>query len=83
MINKVDFIKFYAKHNEISKTQSRGEVERFLDTIVEATAVEGGVTFPGYFKTDVVTVPARERMNPSTGTKMKPCIRMQNSIEGE
>lgn len=71
MINKTEFVAYYAENNEISRAQSKREIDRFLDTLVKATADEGGVNLIGYLKTEVVDVAARDRVNPQNGKKIK------------
>lgn len=69
MINKAEFVAYYADKNEISKTQAKAEIDRFTETFTSATADENGVNLTGYFKTEIVDIPKRERINPSTGKK--------------
>ena len=93
MINKTEFIAYYADKNNISKTQSKIEIDRFTETFADATAVNGGVNLIGYFKTEIADVPKRERMNPSTGkkfvapahkvVKLKAGAKIKNCLEGE
>lgn len=66
MINTNEFINRYAEINEISKKQSKEEIERFISVFKELT-FEGGVDIRGFIKTEVVDVPAKKGRNPKTG----------------
>ena len=66
MINTNEFINKYAEINEISKKQSKEEIERFISVFKELT-FEGGVDIRGFIKTEVVDVPAKKGRNPKTG----------------
>ena len=66
MINTNEFINKYAEINEISKKQSKEEIERFISAFKELT-FEGGVDIRGFIKSEVVDVPAKKGRNPKTG----------------
>lgn len=66
MINTNEFINKYAEINEISKKQSKEEIERFISVFKELT-FEGGVDIRGFIKSEVVNVPAKKGRNPKTG----------------
>lgn len=66
MINTNEFINKYAEINEISKKQSKEEIERFISVFKELT-FEGGVDIRGFIKSEVVDVPAKKGRNPKTG----------------
>ena len=93
MINKTEFVAYYADKNEISKAQSKAEIDRFTETFADATAVNGGVCINGYFKSEIIDVPKRERVNPSTGkkfiapahkvVKVKGGAKIKNCLESE
>lgn len=69
MINTNEFINRYAEINEISKKQSKEEIERFISVFKELT-FEGGVDIRGFIKTEVVDVPAKKGRNPKDGTEI-------------
>lgn len=66
MLNTNEFINKYAEINEISKKQSKEEIERFISAFKELT-FEGGVDIRGFIKSEVVDVPAKKGRNPKTG----------------
>ena len=70
MITKRQFIAYYADRNDMSRAKSKIEVERFLDTFVDATLTEGGINFIGVMRSEIINVPERERMNPATREKI-------------
>lgn len=69
MINTNEFINKYAEINEISKKQSKEEIERFISAFKELT-FEGGVDIRGFIKSEVVDVPAKKGRNPKDGTEI-------------
>lgn len=69
MINTNEFINKYAEINEISKKQSKEEIERFISVFKELT-FEGGVDIRGFIKSEVVDVPAKKGRNPKDGTEI-------------
>ena len=66
MLNISEFINKYAEINEITKKQSKEEIERFVSTF-KALTVEGGIDIRGFIKSEVVNVPAKKGRNPKTG----------------
>lgn len=67
MINTNEFINKYAEINEISKKQSKEEIERFISAFKELT-FEGGIDIRGFLKSEVVDVPAKKCRNPKDGS---------------
>ena len=66
MLNISEFINKYAEINEITKKQSKEEIERFVSTFKMLT-FEGGIDIRGFIKSEVVNVPAKKGRNPKTG----------------
>lgn len=66
MLNISEFINKYAEINEITKKQSKEEIERFVSTFKTLT-FEGGIDLRGFMKSEVVDVPAKKGRNPKTG----------------
>ena len=66
MLNISEFINKYAEINEITKKQSKEEIERFVSTF-KALTFEGGIDIRGFIKSEVVNVPAKKGRNPKTG----------------
>ena len=69
MLNISEFINKYAEINEITKKQSKEEIERFVSTFKTLT-FEGGVDLRGFIKSEVVNVPAKKGRNPKDGTEI-------------
>ena len=69
MLNISEFINKYAEINEITKKQSKEEIERFVSTFKTLT-FEGGVDLRGFMKSEVVDVPAKKCRNPKTGAEI-------------
>ena len=69
MLNISEFINKYAEINEITKKQSKEEIERFVSTF-KALTFEGGVDLRGFMKSEVVNVPAKKGRNPKDGTEI-------------
>ena len=69
MLNISEFINKYAEINEITKKQSKEEIERFVSTFKTLT-FEGGVDIRGFMKSEVVDVPAKKARNPKDGTEI-------------
>ena len=69
MLNISEFINKYAEINEITKKQSKEEIERFVSTFKTLT-FEGGVDLRGFIKSEVVDVPAKKGRNPKDGTEI-------------
>ena len=69
MLNISEFINKYAEINEITKKQSKEEIERFVSTFKTLT-FEGGVDLRGFMKSEVVNVPAKKCRNPKTGAEI-------------
>lgn len=69
MLNISEFINKYAEINEITKKQSKEEIERFVATFKTLT-FEGGVDLRGFIKSEVVDVPAKKCRNPKTGAEI-------------
>ena len=69
MLNISEFINKYAEINEITKKQSKEEIERFVATFKTLT-FEGGVDLRGFIKSEVVNVPAKKGRNPKDGTEI-------------
>ena len=69
MLNISEFINKYAEINEITKKQSKEEIERFVSTFKTLT-FEGGVDLRGFMKSEVVDVPAKKGRNPKDGTEI-------------
>lgn len=69
MLTLTTFIDEYAKKNEITKRQSREEIERFVDTFKQLTYECGGITIIGFIKSEVKEQSAREYINPKTREK--------------
>ena len=69
MLNISEFINKYAEINEITKKQSKEEIERFVSTF-KALTFEGGIDIRGFIKSEVVNVPAKEGRNPKDGTEI-------------
>ena len=67
MLNISEFINKYAEINEITKKQSKEEIERFVSTFKTLT-FEGGVDLRGFMKSEVVDVPAKKCRNPKDGS---------------
>ena len=67
MLNISEFINKYAEINEITKKQSKEEIERFVSTFKTLT-FEGGVDLRGFIKSEVVDVPAKKCRNPKDGS---------------
>ena len=67
MLNISEFINKYAEINEITKKQSKEEIERFVATFKTLT-FEGGVDLRGFMKSEVVDVPAKKCRNPKDGS---------------
>ena len=67
MINISEFINKYAEINEITKKQSKEEIERFVSTF-KALTFEGGIDIRGFIKSEVVNVPAKKCRNPKDGS---------------
>lgn len=67
MINTTGYIEKYAEINEISKKQSKEEIERFISTFKTLT-FEGGIDIRGFIKSEVVDVPAKKCRNPKDGS---------------
>ena len=67
MLNISEFINKYAEINEITKKQSKEEIERFVSTFKTLT-FEGGVDLRGFIKSEVVDVPAKKARNPKDGS---------------
>lgn len=66
MLTLTTFIDEYAKKNEITKRQSREEIERFVDTFKQLTYEFGGINILGFMKSEVITSPAKTVKNPKT-----------------
>lgn len=66
MITLKSFIDTYAEMNNITKKQSREEIERFIETYKTATIENGGINLVGFAKSEVVTIPSRTVKNPKT-----------------
>ena len=69
MLNISEFINKYAEINEITKKQSKEEIERFVSTFKTLT-FEGGIDLRGFIKSEVVNVPAKKGRNPKDGTEI-------------
>ena len=69
MLNISEFINKYAEINEITKKQSKEEIERFVSTF-KALTFEGGIDIRGFIKSEVVNVPAKKGRNPKDGTEI-------------
>ena len=67
MLNISEFINKYAEINEITKKQSKEEIERFVSTFKTLT-FEGGIDLRGFMKSEVVDVPAKKCRNPKDGS---------------
>ena len=67
MLNISEFINKYAEINEITKKQSKEEIERFVSTF-KALTFEGGIDLRGFIKSEVVDVPAKKCRNPKDGS---------------
>ena len=67
MLNISEFINKYAEINEITKKQSKEEIERFVSTFNILT-FEGGSDLRGFIKSEVVNVPAKKCRNPKDGS---------------
>lgn len=67
MINTTGYIEKYAEINDISKKQSKEEIERFISTY-KALTYEGGIDIRGFLKSEVVDVPAKKCRNPKDGS---------------
>ncbi len=71
MIGFNEFIEYWAKTNNVPKTQARKDIETFIDTYKKATYESGGVTIRGFMQSEVVDVPEKEARNPQTGKPVK------------
>ena len=69
MLNISEFINKYAEINEITKKQSKEEIERFVSTF-KALTFEGGIDIRGFIKSEVVNIPAKKGRNPKDGTEI-------------
>ena len=69
MLNISEFINKYAEINEITKKQSKEEIERFVSTFKTLT-FEGGIDLRGFIKSEVVNIPAKKGRNPKDGTEI-------------
>ena len=67
MLNISEFINKYDEINEITKKQSKEEIERFVSTF-KALTFEGGIDLRGFIKSEVVNVPAKKCRNPKDGS---------------
>ena len=67
MLNISEFINKYAEINEITKKQSKEEIERFVSTF-KALTFEGGIDIRGFMKSEVIDVPAKKCRNPKDGS---------------
>ena len=67
MLNISEFINKYAEINEITKKQSKEEIERFVSTF-KALTFEGGIDLRGFMKSEVIDVPAKKCRNPKDGS---------------
>ena len=70
MLNISEFINKYAEINEITKKQSKEEIERFVSTFKTLT-FEGGVDLRGFIKSEVVNVPAKKVVKIKVSSKFK------------
>ena len=70
MLNISEFINKYAEINEITKKQSKEEIERFVSTFKTLT-FEGGVDLRGFMKSEVVNVPAKKVVKIKVSSKFK------------
>ena len=69
MLNISEFINKYAETNEITKKQSKEEIERFVSTF-KALTFDGGIDIRGFIKSEVVDVPAKKGRNHKDGTEI-------------
>lgn len=66
MLTLKSFIDTYAEMNNITKKQSREEIERFIETYKTVTIENGGINLVGFAKSEVVTIPSKTVKNPKT-----------------
>lgn len=67
MVRKDEFIAKYAEMHNITKSQAKDEIGRFVEAFKQITYKEGGVSITGFAESQVVTRDAREYKNPATG----------------
>lgn len=67
MLGINEFVDFYSKQNDLSKTKSRAEILRFVNSYKNATIECGGVNINGFAKSMLVDIPCRKSRNPTTG----------------
>ena len=70
MLNISEFINKYAEINEITKKQSKEEIERFVSTF-KALTFEGGIDIRGFMKSEVIDVPAKKVVKIKVSSKFK------------
>lgn len=70
MLNLTTFIEKYSEINDMPKTKARAEIERFIATFKTCTYDFGGINLVGFAKSEVVDVPEKNGVNPSTGAKI-------------
>ena len=70
MLTLNEFVEKYAEKNNISKTKSKEEILRFIDTYKSCTIEYDGIDINGFIKSEVIDIPAREGINPRTQEKI-------------
>lgn len=71
MIGYTEFIDYWAKANDVPKTQARKDIETFIDTYKKATYENGGISIRAFIQSEVVNVTEKTARNPKTGDTVK------------
>lgn len=70
MVTLNEFVEIYAKKSNISKTQAREEITRFIENFKIITVESGGVSINGFIKSSIKVQKAKEGINPRTKEKI-------------
>ena len=70
MVTLNEYVEYYAKKSNISKTQAREEITRFIENFKIITVESGGISINGFIKSSIKVQKAKEGINPRTKEKI-------------
>lgn len=70
MLNLNGFVEKYAEKNNLSKTASKEEILRFIESFKDITAESGGINLNGFIKSEIKEYKAKKGVNPRTQEKI-------------
>lgn len=70
MLTKNQFIEYISENYDTTKKNAGEIIDTFVSAFMSATKECGGINLVGFAKSEVVDVPEKNGVNPSTGAKI-------------